>query len=817
MKNRIFITALLGAGALLASGADICVGSYNIRVLTPNDRGVHNWDARKEYVARTVTDNGMDVVGFNEVKSERQQTELRNLLPGYSFSGWDGHENSDITNETAVDLIGWRSEKFTLLDEGYYFLCRTPEKWESSWDNSDVNNVRHTSWVKLRENATGEDFYFFCCHLDHQGQLARMLQAHMNHALIKRIAGTAPHILVGDQNSTTSRVNYLNIFNANFDDAFTVTNASERYGADPATAGQWNDDPTAGRRIDYIWSDGFDVLSYDHCTDMYDLGAMPSDHIAIKATVRMQMPVRTDKRVYVSAGNSGGDGTLDAPFGTIEEAVGAALRGDTIMVAAGDYEISKSITVTKSVKLFGGYDETFGEIAGQSNVRATADVRCFSLKAGTDVEMRHFGIYNGRLTADTGDGAGVMAHGARFIARYCEFADNSAARDGGAIDATGQLILDHVRFLRNSAGRYGGAFCADNPSKRYWFNMPVTNCHFEENRATDGSAGYLPRFIHSHISGNTFTGNEATAGSTLYLHAIGTGNNLGSKLSVFNNTFILNKAAGADGYSAFVADIEPDGAVGVVCNTIVSNEGATAAMGITSGKPYIAGNIIACNRGGDVRLAATSGIAASHNVYTTAGSISHSVSAYDLVWNSEGEAAVALAGMLDGDMEGDRFVPVLSRGDAGADPEAHGEFCAAPTLHDYVAVLPDELAELYAPATVEVIDNTCGTYSLSCLPQNRLREATIHTDFNFDCMEDAYLLTDQRGEARPQDGTATIGATEYAATDGVERVGVGSAEDDFAGETEYYSLQGMRLGAPAAGTVVIIRRAGGVVEKVVIR
>ncbi|MDE6438326.1 MAG: endonuclease/exonuclease/phosphatase family protein, partial [Muribaculaceae bacterium] len=291
MTNRIFITALLGAGALLASGADICVGSYNIRVLTPNDRGVHNWDARKEYVARTVTDNGMDVVGFNEVKSERQQTELRNLLPGYSFSGWDGHENSDITNETAVDLIGWRSEKFTLLDEGYYFLCRTPEKWENSWDNSDLNNVRHTSWVKLRENATGEDFYFFCCHLDHQGQLARMLQAHMNHALIKRIAGTAPHILVGDQNSTTSRVNYLNIFNANFDDAFTVTNASERYGADPATAGQWNDDPTAGRRIDYIWSDGFDVLSYDHCTDMYDLGAMPSDHIAIKATVRMQTPV----------------------------------------------------------------------------------------------------------------------------------------------------------------------------------------------------------------------------------------------------------------------------------------------------------------------------------------------------------------------------------------------------------------------------------------------------------------------------------------------------------------------------------------------
>ena len=732
-----------------------------------------------------------------------------------------GREGNEGAAETAVNLIAWRTDKFSLLDEGFYFLSRTPEVWECSWDNSSPACVRHTVWVKLREKASGEIFYFFCTHLDHQGQIARMLQAHINQAMIKRMAGSWPHILVGDQNSNTSRLNYFNIFKANFDDAFTATGASERYGEDPATSGQWNEDPTAGRRIDYIWTDGFDIKSYDHCTDMYDLGAMPSDHIALKATVSFQTPERKDRRLYVSAG-ANGTGTLEAPFGSIQEAVDASRRGDTIMVAAGDYEITKNINITRSVKLFGGYDPAFKEICGLSAVRATADIRCFALRADTDVEMRHFGIYNGRLTSETGDGAGVMAHGARFIARYCEFADNSAGRDGGGIDATGQLILDHVRFLRNSAVRRGGGFCADNPTKRYWFNMPVTNCHFEENTAPDGSAGYLPRFIRSHIAGNTFVRNTATAGSTLYLHAIGTDNNLGSRLSVFNNTFILNQAAGEGAASAFLADIEPQGSVGVVCNTIVSNElteGTGAAVRITSGKPYIAGNIIAANKGNDLFITASSGISASHNIYTSASTITNSVNSRDLVWNSYSEAVAGLAGMLDGQTEGGDFIPALSvtaRTEAAEpSPQTESDKLKFPILHEYAPSLPEEMEVLFSPASVKVIGDKCGTYALNCLPQNRLREATIHTDFNFDCMEDAYLLTDQQGSARPQDGTATIGAAEYDAESGIVAAGTGGQTDADAAP-EYYNLQGVKIPAPAPGTLCI-RKTGSRAEKIIVK
>ena len=97
-----------------------------------------------------MVDNGFDVVGFNEVKSGTQQTELKELLPQYAFHGWDGHEGWEDSGETAVDLVAWRPEKFDMLDKGWFFLSRDQEVWEPSWDNSSMANVRHTSWVKLK-------------------------------------------------------------------------------------------------------------------------------------------------------------------------------------------------------------------------------------------------------------------------------------------------------------------------------------------------------------------------------------------------------------------------------------------------------------------------------------------------------------------------------------------------------------------------------------------------------------------------------------------------------------------------------------------
>ena len=68
MKGKILMLCAVLA-AVSANATQITVGSYNIRVQTPDDRGANNWDNRRDYVARTVIDNGFDVVGFNEIRT----------------------------------------------------------------------------------------------------------------------------------------------------------------------------------------------------------------------------------------------------------------------------------------------------------------------------------------------------------------------------------------------------------------------------------------------------------------------------------------------------------------------------------------------------------------------------------------------------------------------------------------------------------------------------------------------------------------------------------------------------------------------------
>ena len=60
--------------AVSANATQITVGSYNIRVQTPDDRGANNWDNRRDYVARTVIDNGFTVAtGFRRGWLQRSQ------------------------------------------------------------------------------------------------------------------------------------------------------------------------------------------------------------------------------------------------------------------------------------------------------------------------------------------------------------------------------------------------------------------------------------------------------------------------------------------------------------------------------------------------------------------------------------------------------------------------------------------------------------------------------------------------------------------------------------------------------------------------
>ena len=161
----LFLSTLSTVG--LANTTTLNVGCFNIRFKTSADQGELSWNNRKSYVARTIIDFKYDIVGVNEMNAGSQQEDMKSLLPEYSFVEWGGN-SSTVPNQGTINAVLFRTDKFDLLEEGHYFLCTDPSKSLLSWDNSS-GNKRFTVWAKLKIKETGDIFYYFITHLDHQG------------------------------------------------------------------------------------------------------------------------------------------------------------------------------------------------------------------------------------------------------------------------------------------------------------------------------------------------------------------------------------------------------------------------------------------------------------------------------------------------------------------------------------------------------------------------------------------------------------------------------------------------------------------------
>ena len=783
MKLRIttlLVATVATIGALWgAAPTTMTVCSYNIRVITPEDDGAHDWDQRKEEVAQTVIDNNPDVVGFNEVRLGRQEADLKALLPGYTFVGWNGRDATrEYPADTPANHIAFRTGMFELLDQGFYFLASDPTVWANNWDNSSNEHIRHAVWAHLRVKESGEDFFVFATHLDHVGNIARMMQAQLNADMTWKIAGHKPVLLLGDHNANTTRVNVQRMLQSQFVDAFVAGGGAEKYGAEPATSGQWAV-PVSGSRIDYILCRNFTVNDYFHSSELYDRTEAPSDHLAIFANLTLDDPDLAHRRRYVNPeAATAGNGTIGAPFNKLDAALSAASLGDTIFVTASRIELSRPYGLKKTVHIFGGYNPEFTEVTGLTSVTTNGQGCAFSITGQAPdgdsggvlaaVEIRNFEFTNCGETADGKDGGAVRAHGAALTMQDCVFADNFTTRDGAAIDAWNRVTLRRVKFLRNRAGRNGGAVCFDSRNKRYWWNQLVEGCYFEENEAASGSAIYLPRFVYAWIAGNTFAANHSTDGPAVWLRATSTGSVLNAHLAVFNNTFAHNTNSGTEGATAILAEIDPDAPFSLTNNTIIAHDSSTPAVKLIAGVPVISNNLFGANRSGDIDLP-TNSLSAVYNVYTSPTSLNYTPSPRDIVAPDYAASVAMLCSMLD---------------------------CTPST--DSLSLTANLAPVADAPHAIPVVAVTNpaapGGMTLCSVTAPRLKEVALKSDFDYDCMTLGTLTTDQTGRPRPA-SAITIGAVEYDPTTGPASIAAPTLSPTDA-PAPLYDLQGRPMLTP---------------------
>lgn len=208
MKKNLFLLAglLLLFASCNQSEEKINVrwATFNLRLDVASD-SLNSWTYRKDRVAEYIDQQGIDIVGTQEVL-HHQFTDLKERLPLFEGVGV-GREDGKQGGEYSA--IFFRKDKFEALDSNTFWLSEYPDSVGlKGWDAACV---RVATWAKLKDKKTGKVFMAVNTHFDHIGVEARKQSALLIISKIKEIVGDRPAVLTGDFNVTDESDAYATI------------------------------------------------------------------------------------------------------------------------------------------------------------------------------------------------------------------------------------------------------------------------------------------------------------------------------------------------------------------------------------------------------------------------------------------------------------------------------------------------------------------------------------------------------------------------------------------------------------------------------
>lgn len=805
---------LLCTGA--AKARDYNMGTYNIRCINATLTGLRDWDNRKEYVAKIITDNRFDVIGLQEIANDDQENDLRQLLPEYSMVAW-GRESAE-RNEGERLAVAFKTSDFALLDQGHYFLTPDPEVPGLAWD---ATHKRVSVWAKLQDKNTGETFFYCSTHLDNDGVVARKEGARLNVEIMNKLAGEYPVFIVGDLNAKATEKGVHATMGAYYDDSRLTSGLDLSASGPEGTYSGWNPDRSDNKRIDYVYSRYTDVKSYKVITEDYGRGETPSDHFCVIVSVALRQPV-LPQNIYVCGeeGDDSGDGTLQSPFKTIHKAISIAGSLDTLRITEGRYltesleniDRTKYLKIKKTLCIIGGYDKKFEKITGYTTIDGDFNENdryddegkviggnednsslLIYVYSPAFLHIENVKICNACLDDNTvTKAAGIHSIGAGIKMKNVLFVNNvSLAASGGAVKATTDITAEHCTFFNNRATQGGAIFV----SAKNW-SATLLNCHFESNTADSGSALHINKNTILYARGNSFISNSSSRYGCISV----IGETISSRFTFVNNTFAGNTLTfegevGTDipGGSALYFSAGTDGKISLVNNTVTGNYCEStgndpafkgAAVQLVSGSAFMYNNIIAGNQStsgvGDIRYesAGIKNCMGKNNLYTSTDNIEIKQNNTDIMAADYNTGLSWLAQTLDGTISAGRF-------EARAEDSGNGTY------------------------TVEVLNPQYGTTMINNLAKRDLNEYYMTmTDLDGglrDVPPFTLLEQDQTGRSRNMEGHATIGAYEYIGTIGICDETVSEAE-------AYYSDGHVRFTEKITGYYKIYNAEGKLMQ-----
>ena len=279
MKN-IFTTVLIGLALFIIPKTSFSqttnLISFNIKYDNTSDT-INNWNKRKASLAKLIQHYEADIIGIQE-GLHNQVDYLNSTLHGYSYVGV-GRDDGQQKGEYSA--IFYNSDKFKVLKTNTFWLSETPKKVSVGWDASLERICTYALFENVR---TKKQFWVFNTHFDHRGKQARVNSAQLIYKNIKEINTTdLPVVLMGDLNLTpdTEPIQFLK---KNLTDAMEISQKPP-YGP-IGTFNGFDQDRIMENRIDYIFVNNMDVLSYTHIDDRMPNNMHISDHLPVMMTVK---------------------------------------------------------------------------------------------------------------------------------------------------------------------------------------------------------------------------------------------------------------------------------------------------------------------------------------------------------------------------------------------------------------------------------------------------------------------------------------------------------------------------------------------------
>ncbi len=267
MKNEIAIQDIYYENQLK-------VMSCNVRCISPTDLGKKSWFYRADLIMKNIEKEQPGVIGFQEV-TKWHYSYLCDTLGVYDSV--ITYRDDSFNSEGCP--IFYRSDIYTLIDKGSFWLSETPDVMSKSW-GAQYNRV--CSYVILKDNATETEFVVFNTHLSHVSDEARINGIGVVLDKIQEF-GSLPAVLMGDLNAEESSETYRSATADFLDTKYQTENTMTS-----CTYQAWGEQLDRNC-IDYILisKTGFITNSYRVVNDTYD-GVYPSDHFPVSVSLSFE-------------------------------------------------------------------------------------------------------------------------------------------------------------------------------------------------------------------------------------------------------------------------------------------------------------------------------------------------------------------------------------------------------------------------------------------------------------------------------------------------------------------------------------------------